>query len=198
GANTALFSLLDGLIFRPPAFESSERLVSVLATSGTAERSPLVSYAVFRALRARASSLGDLEASQQVVLGLGRGGLGERCVGQLVSDGYLGLLGVHASRGEVSLSVADHGTEAISVVSHRVWRDRLGSPDDLSTATLRLNGHPFRVVGVLAPGFHGPDPGVPVDIWVPVEARRMVLSAQLGDIVSPGALFFNVTARLRP
>src|SRR5262249_50001352 len=172
---------------------------SVLATSGKpTQRSPLVSYAVFQALGARASSLDGVEASQQIVLGLGRGALGERCVGMLVSDGYLGLLGVRATRGEVSLSVGDHGTEAISVVSQRVGRDRLGSPDDLSTATLRLNGHPFRVVGVLPPGFHGPDPGVPVDVWVPVAARGMVLSAQLGDIVSPGALFFNVTARLRP
>jgi predicted permease len=198
GANTALFSLLDGLIFRSPALESPERLVSVIATSGkAAQRSPLVSYSVFRALRERASSLGDVEASQQIVLGLGRGAHGERAVGMLVSDGYLGLLGVRATRGEVSLSVADHGTEAIAVVSHRVWRDRLGSPGDLSTATLRLNGHPFRIVGVLAPGFQGPDPGVPVEVWVPVAARSMVLSGQFGDIESADALFFNITARLR-
>src|SRR5262249_42465008 len=83
------------------------------------------------------------------------------------------------------------------VLSHAFWQREFGGADSAVGGTLRLDGHPFPVLGVTAPGFFGVEAGRSFDVAVPLCARPLLLGAPDALDVRH-AWFLSVLGRLRP
>jgi len=89
--------------------------------------------------------------------------------GELVSGNYFDTLGVSSALGR-TLAPSDDQPGAIPVIvlSHAYWQRAFGSAPDAVGKTIRLNGAPFTIVGVIDPGFTRLTPGKSHDLWVPL------------------------------
>jgi predicted permease len=129
-----------------------------------------VSYPAYLAVRDDSTAFSDvacwadLGEARPVILGeLGFGTV------QFVSGNYFRTLGVPAALGR-TIQPEDHpvpGWSPVAMISHRFWQRTFGGANDVTSRTLRLNGRPFAIVGVMPEGFSGLDPAVSPDIAVP-------------------------------
>jgi len=191
GANTALFSVLNALVFRPLPFAEVERLVDV------SEDNPAelcegcavgTSHGTLRAWRAATRSFTGLEAYQELPFTLGLPGGAERVSGAIVSGGLLDLLGVPPIEGRLLQPADDRpGAPTVVVLSHRAWQRWYGGEPGLVGREIRLNGVPRTVVGIMPAEFGFPEFAL---FWVPMAG---LLDQQPADDRSLG-----VVGRLAP
>jgi putative ABC transport system permease protein len=166
GANTAIFSVVNGVLLRPLPFPDPDRIVRLWEQTKAGGRNN-VSNPNFLDWRARATSFEALSAYRggtETVLG-GRDAVFAEAY--IVTDGFFGVLGVQPARGRtfVAEEMREGGVPAV-VVGHRFWSSTLGGQTDLSRLRVIIGGVPARVVGVMPEGFAYPDGA---DIWAPKE-----------------------------
>ncbi len=164
GATTAIFSLLDAVIFKSLPVRNPGELVLV-------GRSQLM-YPVFQAFRQHSDIFVDLLATSGITpLDVEvQNGTRERTNVSLVSGSYFSTLGVRAAIGRVFTASDDRvpGEHAIAVVSDTYWRRRFGRDPAILGRVVRINGAPITIVGVAPPGFFGEHVGLSPDLWVPL------------------------------
>jgi predicted permease len=203
GANSTIFSLVNALLFRPPAVAEPARLADVWLHNKKASSAldgwyPLSypDYAYYRDHNSVFSGLAATAGDGAVVI-WNRDGQGEALQGLLVSANYFSLLGVRPEAGRGFLAEDDDpgGAHAGVLVSDSFAR-RLGGPDAALRATLILNGRACAVVGVIPPAFHGVMVGSAPDVWFPMGLQKAV-SPNL-DLTSRNEYFLEVLGRLRP
>jgi predicted permease len=198
GANTAIFSVVRGVLLEPLPFPQADRLVrlwNVNRASGVERGS--VSEPDFIDWRSRsklAESMGAyFFADGQIGLDLTGLGNPERISAALVTDGFFRTLGTRALLGRTFVS-DEHvpGRDRAVVISHGLWTRRFGADPSLVNKTLTLNGQPFVVVGIMPPGFTYPADQTQ-DAWIPVSFFG---PDAIGRI--RGAHFLSVIARMKP
>jgi putative ABC transport system permease protein len=183
GVNTTIFSLVDALLFRPLAIEEIDRVVRVTAVSPAhpGEHSTS-SFPVFADYRDQARSFSALAAysdDNAVHLAVG-GGAPERLSASLVTGRYFEVLGTEAQRGRLIAPDDDRlGAHPAVVLSDGLWRG-VFDRQDVVGRVVRLNGHPFEIIGVAPPGLIGPDLDALPDLWVPM-AQLPVVSPEFGQ-----------------
>jgi putative ABC transport system permease protein len=165
GANTALFSVVDGVLLRPLPFAEAERLVIVRETSRELPEVS-VSYPNFQDWRRESRSFESLAVygwRSQTVTGRG---VPERIGGAIASAAFLEALGVRPLLGRNFLPEEDRpGAERVVLVSHGFWQRALGADPAALGPTLHLDDLPYTVVGVMPPGFDLPRTA---SVWVPI------------------------------
>jgi len=167
GANTAVFSLVNGVLLRPLPYPDADRLVRVSERNGggLAMRAAWRNFADWRE---RSTSFTGLVAyngpNTSTVLGTGAP---LRVGTASVSDGFLRTLGVIPALGRDFLAEEHRvGADPAVLVSDRFWRTYLGADPELSAHRLEALGSDARIVGVMPPGFDLP---AGTDIWLPIE-----------------------------
>lgn len=178
GINTVIFSLLYSLFIHPvPAVKKPNEVV-LIHGRGAAEGITLpVSLPNFKDLRQRVRSLFAISAVHTVWTAVGRGEGAAQVTGELVTPDYFPLLGPAMVLGRpLSRAASDGDRPNEVVVSHSFWRRRLGSDPAAAGSTVWLNGHPFRVVGVAEPGFHGTNALNGVQFWALLSERDTLSS----------------------
>ena len=156
GANTAIFSVVEGVLLRPLPYDDPEELALLWGTeTGLRTGSSWASYPDFVDFEAEASGFEELAAwSTQTLTLTGHGGEPARIPVTRVTWDLFPLLGVSPARGRNFLPEEDRvGGPDLLVLTHAFWRDRLGAPGDVTGRTLTLDGRPFEVVGVMPEGF---------------------------------------------
>ena len=160
-ANTVIFSLINGLYFRGPQFPDGDRLVSVSATSATrlcAGCGVGASYPGFRDWRDRAQSLNSLEVSDEAVAVVSAPLVPAQVRAARVSGGWFGTLRVTAQAGRVIGPADDQpGAPAVVLLSDRFWRRAFAGDASVVGRSLRVDGVPAEIVGVLPPGLSWPE-----------------------------------------
>jgi predicted permease len=154
GANTAMFSVVEGVLLAPLQYSHPDRLVMVWENNPRFPR-VWVSYPNFRDWQRSAHSF------QQIAGGMDQGvdvtgpGAPEHVNGKQISAGFFGTLGVKLLLGREFLSEEDRqGGTAAAIISDRLWRSRFdGSPEALGKS-VTLNGVDYTVVGVVSSGFN--------------------------------------------
>jgi predicted permease len=154
GANTAMFSVVEGVLLAPLQYSHPDRLVMVWENNTRFPR-VWVSYPNFRDWQRSAHSF------QQIAGGMDQGvdvtgpGAAEHVNGKQISAGFFGTLGVKLLLGREFLSEEDRqGGTAAAIISDRLWRSRFdGSPEALGKS-VTLNGVDYTVVGVVSSGFN--------------------------------------------
>jgi putative ABC transport system permease protein len=153
GANTALFSLVNGVLLTPLDFPASERLVVI--AERTPERPELaVAFPDFLDWRARQHAFDDMAASLVTGGILTGGGEPERVFGRSVTRSFFSTLGVTFHLGRPFSAAEDRpgGTPAM-ILNYGLWQRRYAADATIIGRSVTYNGLPYAVVGVMAPGF---------------------------------------------
>jgi predicted permease len=187
GANTAIFSIIDGVILRPLPFDRPDEIVQLKERNvrGGASR---VSHPNFLDWRQRAGSfdgMSEYGCDTETVLGPSEPRFAQTCV---ASAGFFHVMGVGPwlGRGFAPEEQQQNGVPAV-VVSHRFWVTALGSNRDLAAITVKIFGKSARVVGVMPDGFDYPETA---EVWLPSE-----LEPDTGGRTSHN---WTIVARLKP
>ena len=193
GANTALFSIFNGLMLRPLPVRDPGRLALLLDGSW--------SYPIWTEIKSRENDLFDgAIAWANETFDLSRGGQSIFVDAAHVSGRYFEILGVEAVRGRV-LTPADDSTSApdgpVAVISYRFWRGHFSGADDVIGRQITLQRKSFTVVGVLPPGFFGMDVGRTTDVMLPFAAEPLMRGEESGlaDVTSS---WLNIIVRRKP
>lgn len=182
GATTAVFSAVNALLLRPVQGIPDPELVVEVGRTSQGYGFDTFSYPDFLDLQRDASGLDRLAAWQATLLSFTSGGAGENVASMLVSADYFDVLGMHPAAGRFFLPAEDQGpgSHPVVVISHSFWRDRFQGRQDVVGQTLLINRHPFTIVGIAPEAFHGHQPIVRVDFWVPL-MMRPVLSTKTAE-----------------
>jgi len=197
GANTTLFSLASAVLFRPPVAAEPERLITVSRGRGLA---PPLSYPDFTVLRGGNDALTGLAATQHITLSFGEGERNELVLGEAVSANYFDVLGVQPAAGRMFLPEEDRapGANPVAVLSHHLWRNRLGGASDVIGRTVALNGHRFTVIGIAPPGVgQSVIPGA-VGVWIPAMMLEQVAPGARGILQDRRSEQWGAIGRLKP
>src|SRR4051812_8411106 len=176
GANTAIFSLVNTVLLRPLPAREPSRLVSV-SVLGKDDSMLAFSYPTYKDFRDRSGDvLSGLFAERLGPMSLSRDGNNQRVWGYLVSGNYFDVLGVSAARGRALNAEDDRAPLAspVAVLSHGSWVRRFGADPSIVGKDIELNGHPFRVVGVMPEGFAGAEVVYTPEVWAPMTMQEWI------------------------
>jgi predicted permease len=197
GANATIFGLVDGVLFRPLPGERGTPLVSVFTSESDGNGFGTTSFPAYLDLRARDGLFTHVSAMALTPLLLADGERSEKALGMMVSGDWFATLGARAALGRVIQPSDDRrpGESPVVVLSDAFWRRRFAADPGVVGRELRLNGHPWTVVGVLPPEFRGVFLGLTPDLYVPT---RMEAWAQPGrsDLANRGGRSYMVVGRL--
>jgi macrolide transport system ATP-binding/permease protein len=209
GFNTALFSVVDAILFRPLPVEAPDRLVEVYTSGEDGDTYATSSYPDFLDFRATNTVFSDMAGYSPMFAALNLTERSRLVLGEVVTGNYFQVLGVGAAAGRTLLAEDDRpGAERVAMISHRAWvRDHARDPAVVGR-TLRLRGQPYTIVGVAPPEFTGMLPVLAPELWVPVAHVMEVEPAGIQDAVpSPGGTnrldrrgqrWMFIKGRLRP
>lgn len=197
GANTAVFSMLNGLLFRPLPVRDADRLVVVSTRFANVPYNAHVSYPNYRDLLERSRSIEDAVAFEPAHPGMAADEFAAKISGAAVTSNFFEFFGLVPSLGRF---FAPHDDEALGstpeiVLGHAFWQTRLGGDPSFVGRTVRLNGDPFEVVGVAPEGFRGAEVLVDPEFYAPMSMAEKVGAGQRED---RGASNHRVLARPRP
>jgi len=190
GANTAIFSVVRGVLLRPLPYPQSDRLVRVfdhwnLFPRGSVSVPELFDY------RAQLTQLEQVSAYINASGNLTGDGAPERVAMGRGTASLFPLLGVRPVLGRLFLPEEDQeGHEQVALLTYGFWQRRFGRDTHVVGRWLRIDGLPYLVVGVMPRGF---SLGREVDLWTPLSFDATLRSEQ-----RRGAHFLRVLARLRP
>jgi predicted permease len=215
GANTAVFSALNALLFRMLPVQDPQNLYTIVLvnggtqppnTNGTGHGNTSFSYPVYEALRQQSRVFTDLIA--HVPLSFGKvpvryGSTPTVLAGEEVSGNFFSGLGVSMLRGMGFTESDERNHSPIAVISYSFWSQTFARDPDVLGKTLYVKGVPFSIVGVTTPSFYGVNPGNAVDFWIPLQ-NRPELNAW--GVPATGHEFYGsprwwdmpILARLRP
>jgi putative ABC transport system permease protein len=188
GANSALYTMIRGILIEPLPYPHPERLVRLEQAMDDGTTLPLVSYPNFADWRREAQSLDAVVATQfPSTVAVVAGGEAFRVPVMGVSQGYLQTLGAHPMVGRLIQDDENtRGGSAVVVVSERFWRERLGADPDLAAHTIQFFNVTWNVVGVIPDEFRDQ---FDADVWWPFELNPPMLRT---------AHNYHVTGRLAP
>lgn len=170
GLNSAIFSLVNAVLFKPLPVERPDELATVwnTGTVGMLTHQPMA-YLDYAELRDSNRTFESLAAYALAPLALERGDESEMVIGQIVTENYFHTLGVRAAIGRTFLPEESRQRVAnpYLVLNHSAWQRRFGGDPGIVGKTMRVNGHAFTVVGVAQQGFDGVIRGLPPELWVP-------------------------------
>jgi putative ABC transport system permease protein len=193
GANSAVFSLVDAVLFRPLNVGNPARLVSLYTSDYSGTQYGASSYADLPDFRDRTNVFEDLAAFTEISTTLRSDDQSDRAFGLLVSENYFDLLGVKAARGHTF----QHDDEGTLVVSHAFWQKRFGGDPALVGKTVFLNNNSFTVIGITPESFTGIDLGRTTEIFVPMRMHAQ-LGFEQGFATSRNTRQFSIIGRLKP
>jgi putative ABC transport system permease protein len=168
GANTAIFSVVNGVLLRPLPFPEPERLFRVMRKESDEKTTP-VSVPQYAFLAAQARPFSKLTAYPAINSGFNLSGEGppERVLGTRVTQSFFEVLGVQPALGRGFLPEEDvPGGARVVVLSHQLWQRRLGANPGVLGQPLLLNSEPHTIVGIAPPGFRFPEEA---ELWTPLQ-----------------------------
>ena len=186
GFNTALFAIVDALLFKPLPVTAPSRLVDVFTNgSSGSERFSTSSYLDYLDLKTQNDVFEDMAGYSPMFAALNLGDRSRLAMGEAVTGNYFRVLGVGAYRGRTIVPEDDApGAPRVAMISYRYWsRDLAGAPGAVG-GTLRIRGNPYTIVGVAPPSFRGMVPVLAPEIWIPVSASLEVEPLGLHDVVA--------------
>jgi predicted permease len=171
GANTALFSLMDQLFYRPLPVPAPERLVqlAVSASDGRMFTSDF-NFPLFLDYQRNNSVFEELSATAMLPVGVGGSSSTERRQALLVSGNYFSMLHLEPALGrgfsrDEGVTIDD---APVVILSHQLWASQFGADPLVLGRKITVNDHPYAVIGVAPREFAGTNRGQVPDLYVPI------------------------------
>jgi putative ABC transport system permease protein len=170
GFNTALFTIVDALLFKPLPVAAPDRLVDVFTSDSTATVDySTSSYPDFLDLQAHNDVFDGLVGYSPMMAALNLDNRSRLTMGEIVTGNYFQVFGVHAAMGRTILPEDDTpGAPRVVMVSHRYWTRELGSAPGVVGRSLSIRGALYTIVGVAPAAFTGMVPVLAPELWLPV------------------------------
>jgi predicted permease len=199
GANLVVFGVLNTVLLKPLAVGRPENLYQLRHQQWMNFRLLTTSYPAFEDLRRRNTTFaGLIGINAYSHAGLMWRNAVTSVSGDWVTGNYFDLLGVQPEAGRFFHETDEHGPDSAQyvVLSDALWRSAFHADRDVVGATVELNRHPFTVIGVAQPQFHGTERFVFPDYWIPITNQQ-----QAGDedyLRSRTNVSLTVIGRLKP
>jgi predicted permease len=204
GANATMFSVLNTLLFKPPALVRDPGRVVRLYFTQTSSlfgrfTQASTSYQNFADIRNGVPALAQVAAMSATSLDVGRGADATQVRGSLVSASFFPVLGVPPAIGRFFDAEGDSLGGVLDVVlSHAFWRRHFGGDSAVLGRSIRIGRALCTIVGVTPEGFTGIDLQ-PVDVWVPLGAMGAVTEMRGSEwFTDRGWMWVELLGRLKP
>lgn len=187
GANTAIFSVVNGVLLRPLAYREPERIVTLLQQG----RGP-VSPANYLDFRANSRSFEQMSVAEAWRGTLTNNDRPEVVAGLRMGDGMFDLLGIPTLLGRTfQADDFQPGRDHVLVLSHKLWQRAFGGDAKIVGQQIALNGESYTVVGVMPPEFQFPPFwSTRAEMWAPLDLRARANSR--------GGSSLRIFGRLKP
>ena len=167
GANTAIFSLVNGVLLRPLPFPDAERIIYIEGknpAAGITESN--ISFLDFTDWSQQTDLFASTAAYWTGNAQFGADGAEpERVPRAGVTTGFFSVLGVHPVLGRTFVSQDDKGwPQTVAIISHGLWKRRFGSDPAIVGKQVQMSARPLTIIGVMPPGFEYPEQ---TQVWVP-------------------------------
>jgi len=206
GANTAIFTLMDQVLFRLLPVKEPERLVVVDAPGPFSGQShnhsdtlTPMSHPLFLELRDKSGAFEGALAEYTTALHVNVGNQTDPVDGVLVSGTFFDVLGLRPAAGRLLGADDDRtpGAHPVVVLGHGFWTRRFAADPRAVGQTLLVNGQRMTVVGVAPAGFHGIDVGESPDVYVPLMMLPQVVPTWTRGLGDWRVRWLTVMARLK-
>ena len=169
GANTALFSVVNGVLLSPLPFPQPDQLVTLHENKPNFEGGSL-SYPNFRDWQKDNHSFSAVAIGRVYAFSLTGSGEAEQVTGELVSSDYFPVLGVNPVIGRTFAQGEDEvGAGPVALISAGLWQRKFGASQDILGKTITLDARDYTVVGVIPVSFHLVIPGFRnADVYAPI------------------------------
>jgi predicted permease len=204
GVNTAIFSLVNAMLFQPPAYERPSEIVQVFSQN---KKDPkdfrAFSYPTFCDIRDRNGVFSSVMAHGTTVVGVGEKGNTRRVMADIVSSNYFSVLGVPPISGRAFLPEEEKPGQGarVAVVSYNFWQKH-GGDSSLLDQQITISGKQFTVVGILPRSFTGTMSVFAPEIWLPLGVYDEVTTDLAGrsksSLSERGSGKLLVIGRLKP
>ncbi len=204
GANTAIFSLLDTMLFQPPAFTNPTEIVQLFSQD---KKEPKTfrgfSYPTYLDVRTQNTVFADIMAHNLAMVGVGDQGQTRRTFADIVTASYFSVLGVRPVQGRTFLPEEEKpgSNAAVAIVSYSYWQKQALNPALLGSS-ITINSRPFTVVGIMPKGFSGTMQVFSPEIWVPLGVHDQMVndfqSENRRELDDRAGTQLLIIARLKP
>jgi predicted permease len=200
GANAAVFSWVEGILFRPyPAVTHQEQLLALTGTARGESGPTDISWPDLVDLQRSCTLVDAFIVNKIMGTTLSIGDRAERTIGSIVSANYFDAIGVHPLLGRGFEPGEDTGRNAhpMTVISYQLWQGRFKGDPQIIGKTQRLNGVMHTIVGVTPEGFYGTFVGWGMQFWVPASMEE-TFEAGGYKLEDRGARWIEAYVRLKP
>ncbi len=200
GANGAVFSWMEGLLFRPyPAVAHQERLVALTGTARGESGHTYLSWPDFMDLQKNRKLFDTFFVSKIMGTTLSIGDRAQVATGSIVSSNYFAALGLHPILGRAFEPNEDVGRSAhpVTIISYQLWKDRFQGDPAIIGKTQRMNGVLHTIIGVAPEGFYGTFVGWAMKFWVPASMED-TFEAGGYKLEDRGERWIEAYGRLKP
>src|SRR5215210_7908765 len=176
GANTAIFSLLNTMLFQSPKYTRPHEIVQVFSQD---RKNPKTfrgfSYPTYLDIRDRNSVFSGVLAHNLAMVGIGDAASTRRTFADAVSANYFSVMGVTPVQGRVFLPEEEKpgSNPGVALVSHSYW-EKEGLNPALLNGKIMINSRPFTVIGILPKGFTGTMQVFAPEVWLPLGSYDQV------------------------
>jgi len=172
GANTTIFSAVNGIMLRPLPVENADRLV-VLAGHQGGDPFQRFSYADFNDIRSQADGFSQVMAYDLTLAGMEYRNHTEPVVLSYVSGNFFSGLGLKPAQGRLIYGndTEQPATENVVVLGYGYWKKRFGADPTIIGEQVKMNGHSVTVIGVAPESFHGTYAIVDMQAYIPLGMR---------------------------
>ena len=200
GVNTAIFSVFDGFLLRPLPVRAPEQLVVLAVKDSRLEFPHVLSYPDYLDYRDDTKIYSDLIAYSPAAVNLTADGRGDRSWVEMVTGNYFSMLGVGTFQGRIFSPEEGKKLNAdpLVVLSYGFWQRRFGGDPSAIGKIVRVNNHPFTIIGVTPEGFHGTEGFFDPDFYVPLMMIDQLFPGSGSSLTERGSPGFRVMGRLQP
>lgn len=176
GVNSAIFGMVNAILFRPLPVERPEELVDLYGHTATSSSHDTHSWPNYQDYRQQNTTLSGLIGYSNFFAHASIAGGSELIIGELVTDNYFQVLGVRPAMGRVFTpeEFDPSGASPVAVISHAMWQSRFAGDPAVVGKQLRMNGRVYTVIGVAPSAFSGMMPAVSTPMWIPATMAEYV------------------------
>lgn len=189
GINTAIFSIVNGVLLRPLPFPNADRLAAIFTVVRGADLD-IFSPTNFLDVKEQNTSFDAVAVFTTLAFDLSTGGMEPQSVPSAkVSSDFFRVLGVQPALGRMFTAKDDvPGNDRVVILSHALWEERFSSDPQIIGQTININSTPSTIIGILPEAMEYPEN---VRIWAPIAFTEVEKSYR-------GSIYLEMIGRLKP
>lgn len=200
GANTAIFSVFDGMLWRPLPAKHPEQLVVLAAKNQGLDFPGPLSYRDFLDYRELKQVFADVTAMTPSPVNLRVDGRAERAWAEFVSGNMFSMLGLEPARGRFFASDEGwvKGKDPLMILSYKFWQSRFGGDPRVVGRTVLVSNQTFTIIGIAPEKFHGTYYFLDSDFYLPATMIPVMVTDADKFLEDRAETDFRILARLQP